>query len=194
MNNKPNNIGSGAGMYLPGMEPAVDGCRIIIKPKHRSWREEADELLKPKTYDLKKASSVSEKPSSSSSLEKPSKKQQKESTPAVQASPSPRAVTATLPKMQLAPAAMETPEQVRIRELEQRLAAIERGTKADLAQIQEETSNKKLEIRRLATKEEATTLSTAPVSSAVFGERRGTGHAACLTLFLHLSLTSASWA
>ena len=152
MNNKPNNIGIGAGMYLPGMEPAVDGCRIIIKPKHRSWREETEELLKPKMNDLKKASSLSEKPS---------KKQQKESTPsAVQASPSPRAVIATLPKMQLAPAVVETPEQLRIRQLEQRLAAIERGTKADIAQIQEETSNKKLEIRRLATKEEATTLKT----------------------------------
>jgi len=152
MNNKPNNIG--AGMYLPGMEPAVDGCRIILKPKHRSWREQqAEELLKPKMNDLKKASSMSEKPSK--------KQQQKEESTPSAVQESPRTVMAPLPnKMQLAPAVVESPEQVRIRELEQRLAAIERATKADLAQIQEETSNKKLEIRRLATKEEATTLKT----------------------------------
>ena len=144
MNSKPIN------MYLPGMIDGPDGCRILVKAKPSSWREEEEHPLKPK--DMPKI----EKPSVNQSVEK--RKEEPMAKQPIKASEprSPRSVALPLSE----PAAAESPEQLRIRELEERLAAIEREKQVELSLIGEELKAQKLEIRRSANNQEVETLKT----------------------------------
>lgn len=127
------------------MIPALDGCRLIVKPQS-SWRSDSiveDDIKKP----------MMEKPVSI--LKSSKHKSNVEKKPVIAQTP-PVALT----RKQSLFVVDCSQEQQRVRELEQRLAAIEQEKQADLEQIRKNTNDFKLEIRRLANKEEAETIKT----------------------------------